>query len=214
MYKILDIHTHHTAPQPEALICVFTDSFRPVEGQLYSMGIHPWDTTDDIPESLWEAFEKACADPRVKAIGECGIDLFKGGPLYKQMLVMKRQVEISERIGKPLIIHDVRAHDVIIGMRKDLKPSCKWMIHGFRGKPAVADMFIRAGFMLSFGAKFNRDTVASVPEDSILAETDGSDMSITEVIASLSAVRGEDLSDIIAGNSNRFLGLTQAGTTN
>lgn len=205
MHRILDIHTHRTAPQFEAVVNVSPENFHPLEGQYYSLGIHPWATTEEITQPLWEALEKAAAHPAVVAIGECGVDLLKGGPLYRQMLVMKRQAELAEKLRKPLIIHDVHAHDVIIGMKKDFHPRQKWMIHGFRGKQTVAEMFLRAGFMLSFAPKFNPAALLAVPEDALLAETDDSGATIAAVIASLSAVRGKDLTDVIARNSNVFL---------
>lgn len=204
---IIDIHTHHPAPQPEALVCATPDNFSPIEGQLYSVGIHPWDTGNTIPEDTWLKFEEACRHPQVVAIGECGIDLAKGGPLFRQMQVMKRQIELSEEIGKPLVIHNVRAQDIIIGIKKDLKPVQNWMVHGFRGKPTVAKMLTDAGIWLSFNDRHNDSTVLQVPEDLILAETDESDTPIADIIAALSSLRGHDLTEVVINNTARFLSL-------
>ena len=54
MYTILDIHTHHPAPQPNAVVCVSPDDFNPIENQLYSVGIHPWKTADALSDDIWE----------------------------------------------------------------------------------------------------------------------------------------------------------------
>ena len=205
--KILDIHTHRHAPQPDAVVCVSPENFNPIDNQLYSVGIHPWLTAEGIPDELWDALEEAAKHPQVVAIGECGIDLVKGGPLYKQMLVMKRQVELSERIGKPLIIHCVHAHDIVIGLKKDLKPTQKWLVHGFRGKPTVAAMFCKAGIALSFGDKYNDSSVKDVPEGMLFAETDESEVSIEEIITRLSVLAGRDLTPEIARDSALFLGM-------
>lgn len=207
MQTILDIHTHHPAPQPEAVVSVSPDDFNPIDGQLYSVGIHPWLTSDAIPDDLWEKLEMAARHPQVVAIGECGIDLMKGGPLYKQMLVMKRQIELSEEVGKPLIIHCVHAHDIVIGLKKDLKPSENWLIHGFRGKPTIARMFLDAGIRLSFGATFNDKSVAVVPSGMLFAETDESEMTIEEIITRLSNLSGRDVKKEIERDSLRFLKL-------
>lgn len=205
MNRITDIHTHHAAPQPEAVVCSSPELFAPVEGQLYSIGIHPWDIPQDISKVDWEKFLALCSHPQVCAIGECGIDKAKGGPLFLQMQVLKQQIEISERLKKPLVIHDVKAHDIIIGMKKEFRPSQKWVVHGFNGKPSVAKMLIDAGIWLSFGPRFNPDSVKSVPEMMMLAETDDSDATIRDVISSLSVIRGTDISDTIALNASRFL---------
>lgn len=205
MQTILDIHTHHPAPRPEAIVCVEPQDFSPLENQFYSVGIHPWSTTAEIGEEMWSKFEEVCRHPQVCAIGECGIDLLKGGPLFRQMLVMKRQAEISEKLGKPLVIHCVRAHDIIIGMKKDLMPSVNWLVHGFRGKPTVAKMLTDAGIWLSFNDRFNPAVIEGMSLEFMLAETDETDKPIEEIIASLSSLRGFDLTETIATNSARFL---------
>ncbi len=203
---ILDIHTHHPAPQPEAVIAVRPNMFDPIPGQLYSVGIHPWGTLDDIPPEMWTALEEATRHPQVVAVGECGIDLIKGGPLFRQMQILKRQAILAEEIRKPLVLHNVHGQEVIIGMKKDLKPEMNWLIHGFRGKPTVADMLVKAGLWISFGQNFNHSSLPEVPSDRILAETDEAECSIHEVIASLSVLAGTDLTETIARNSSLFLG--------
>lgn len=212
--ETLDIHTHHPAPQPEGIVALrlSVDREMPIllKTQLYSTGVHPWDTTCEIPEKEWKELERLAADSGVVAIGECGVDLTpKGGPLFRQLQVFKRQVEISERLGKPMVIHDVKAHDIIAGARRDMKPAQNWAIHGFRRKPEVAQMLLRAGCYLSFGPEFNPETLFSTPEDRILAETDESDIDIHEVIARLSNAYGKDLTQVIAANTRRFLGLDE-----
>lgn len=203
---ILDIHTHHSAPQPEGVIATRPDEFNPVSGQLYSVGIHPWDTLDDIPAEMWDRLEEAARHPQVVAIGECGIDLIKGGPLFRQMQILKRQAILAEEIRKPLVLHNVHGQEVIIGMKKDLNPEMNWLIHGFRGKPTVAAMFAKAGLWLSFGQRFNDRALPEVPADRLLAETDEADCRIEDVISSLSSFAGRDLTATIAENSARFLG--------
>ncbi|MCH5239656.1 MAG: TatD family hydrolase [Muribaculaceae bacterium] len=207
MTRCLDIHTHHAAPQPEGVISVEFDQFNPIAGQLYSVGIHPWVSYRDFTSEAWEEFRKLAMHPQVVAIGECGIDKLKGGFLFNQLLIMKRQIEVSEELGKPLIIHDVKAHDVITGLRRDMEPRQKWAVHGFRYKPTVAKMLIDTGIYLSYGSEFNPESLKITPREMILAETDESPLSIEEIISKLSSVIGEDLTDQIAENSARFLSL-------
>ena len=187
MTLCLDIHTHHPALQPFGVVSCSSEGFDPLEGQLYSIGIHPWKTETLPTKEEWSEFERIAQLPCVVAIGECGIDKLKGGALFKQLIVMQRQIEISEKLGKPLIIHDVKAHDVIVGLKRDLKPVQKWLVHGFRAKPSVAKMLTDAGIFLSFGEKFNRESLMVTPEKMLLAETDESPLSIKDIILNLSS---------------------------
>lgn len=206
---LLDIHTHHPYPQPEALISLrlqpSTEEIPAIEGdQLYSIGIHPWDLEKEYSSDIWERLEEIGSMPNIRAIGECGIDTKIAVPMFKQLNVFRRHVEISERLGKPLIIHDVKADDIICGLRRDLKPTQPWAIHGYRGKPGGAAQLLKAGCYLSFGKEYNPETLRSVPADRLLAETDEADPDIREIIKRLSDTRNEDLTDTIKANSEIF----------
>ena len=205
MIQCLDIHTHHPAPQPMAVISASIDNFNPIDGQLYSIGIHPWDTDKQVSIQMWQKLEELAQLPCVVAIGETGIDKLKGAPLYRQLYILNRHIQISEKLKKPLIIHDVRAHDVIVGLRREMSLSQKWAIHGFRYKPTVAKMMTDAGIFLSFGETFNPDSLISAPVSLILAETDDSSLSIQEIISNLSSAYGQDITPLIAKNTSNFL---------
>lgn len=207
MTQCLDIHTHHLAPQPFGVVCASISDFHQISGQLYSIGIHPWNTIANPSSEKWEMFETLAKLPCVVAIGECGIDKLRGGSLFQQILIMKRQIDISEKLNKPLVIHDVKAHDIIAAYRKKSKTTQNWVIHGFRAKPSVAKMLTDLGIYLSFGEKFNPDSLKSAPKDKILAETDESPLPIKSIISKLSEVRGEDLTEVIAENTARFLNI-------
>lgn len=175
--------------------------------QLYSAGIHPWDTTADIPESVWKDLEALLQRPEIVAVGECGVDLAgKGGMMFRQLQVMRRQIDLSEKLQKPMIVHCVKAEDVICGLRRDLKPTQPWIIHGFRRKPQSAAQLLRAGCWLSYGPSFNAESLIDTPLDRILAETDENPIAIDDVIIDLSRARGADLREQIAMNSAAVLG--------
>lgn len=210
---LLDCHTHHPAPQPEGIICLSPAEYATLEtegkllpGQNYSVGIHPWKTMESPSPEEWDILGRSAEADNVVAIGEAGIDTLKGGPMFRQLEVLRRQIEISERALKPLIIHDVKAHDVLVGLRRDLNPEQPWVIHGFRGKPSVAQMLLNAGMYLSFGEKFNPEslTLSLTQEGRTLAETDESPLSIREIISPLSDSAGRDLTNEIAANTNNL----------
>lgn len=205
---ILDIHSHRSAPYPEGVVSLDFLDAPLLEGQLYSAGIHPWDTKEMPSEELFSNLEVLAADPRVVAIGECGVDLQKGGPMFRQLQVLKRQIDLSERLEKPLVLHCVKGADIIMGLKRDLQPRQQWVVHGFRGKPELAAQLVAKGIMLSFGEKFNPATVKTMPGDMLLAETDESELPIEEVISHLSEAAGMDLMPVVAANAARVLGIT------
>lgn len=198
---ILDIHTHRPAPYPDGVVSLRNFDVNPVEGQLYSAGIHPWDTVDVPGDDTFARLEKLAREKQVVMIGECGVDPAKGAPLFRQLQILKRQIDLSERLNKPLLLHCVKSADIIMGLKRDLNPRQPWIIHGFRGKPEQARQLTGKGIYLSFGEKFNPATVISMPDDRILAETDESLLSITEIIEALSRAAGRDLSSAIAANT-------------
>ncbi|MDE7403251.1 MAG: TatD family hydrolase [Muribaculaceae bacterium] len=191
--KILDIHTHHPAPQPCGVVSLRLKSDETPElmpGQCYSIGIHPWDTTAEPQLQLWHNLEKIAANPQVVAIGESGLDLTpRGGLLFRQIQIFKRHIEISEQLSKPLVIHAVKADEVLLGLHKELKPKQPWIIHGFRRKPTVATQLLRSGFYLSIGPEFNPESVKMIPAERIFAETDDSPLSIDAIIEKIASVR-------------------------
>lgn len=206
---ILDLHTHRSAPYDEGIISVTPDAdFTPVPGQLYSVGLHPWESASADADTILDCVRRLASSPWVVAIGECGIDPGKGAPMYRQLLLFKRQVEISEAVGKPMILHAVKAADIILGVRRDLAATRSWVIHGFRSKPAVAQMYLRAGLWLGYGERFNADALRSTPLDRILTETDDSTLPIADILAAQAEALGipaAEYTRIIAANTESVL---------
>jgi len=208
---ILDIHTHHAAPQPSGVVDIAfmaNPDFAPLDGQLYSAGIHPWDTVRSIDEKDWLRLATLLERPDFAAVGEAGVDLSgRAGMMYVQLQTFRRQIDLSEKLHKPLIVHCVKAEDVICGLIRDLKPTQPWIIHGFRKKPEVASQLLRAGCFISLGQHFNIDTLKAIPDDRLLAETDESPMTIRQVITAMNHVAERDLTPLIAANTAAVLDL-------
>lgn len=135
---------------------------------LYSVGWHPW-----WPQPDMQWISNLADNPQIVLIGECGIDKMKGiGDINSQITLTRLHAEISERVGKPLLLHIVGAWSEIIALRKELRPVQPWIIHGFRGKPQLANQLIAAGFHISLGRKFNPQTLAAIPPSRLLRESD------------------------------------------
>ena len=130
--------------------------------------------------------------------------------MFRQLQVLRRQIEISEEVEKPLILHCVKGADIILGLKRDLNPRQTWVIHGFRGKTELARQLTDKGIMLSFGEKFNPDTVMAMPGDMILAETDESILTIEEIIGALSRAANRDVLAEVTANAASLLARGEA----
>ncbi len=179
--SFFDFHTHDLSAPPgrsivslplETLLCAADFSPRP--GVLYSAGIHPWWTCDDA-EPLFQGLECLVERGAVVAVGECGLDRLRGAALGVQQEIFGRQIALAERYALPVTVHCVRAFDVLLGMHKRLRPSTRWTVHGFRGRPALARQLLAAGLDLSFGSRYHPDSFALTPPSRRHLETDGAD---------------------------------------
>ena len=208
--RIVDIHTHVFPEEPgSALVCIGCGPIpegAQEEGNWFSAGLHPWDVTEGFDNQL-DALEKVLANPRVLAVGECGFDTLKR-PLHElQEQAFVRQVQLSEQFLKPMILHVVRDFDSVIRLRKQLKPTQSWLIHGFRGGPEQMEQLFANGILVSFGLKHNPESLRQVPSDRLFLETDGN-AEIADVIQASALVRNQ-LTDaierIILRNNNILL---------
>jgi TatD DNase family protein len=186
MPQILNIHTHH--PAADGVQNAFPRQFHPRQGQVYSVGIHPWYAAEATAVD-WQLLQEAARHPQVRLIGECGLDRLSQAPWSVQMAAFERQIALSEAVGKPLLIHCVRAYSEVIGLKHRLRPRQPWIIHGFRGKAALARQLVAEGFYLSFGVRFQPEAVRAVPWDRLYCETDEAEVDIREVIAAVQNIK-------------------------
>lgn len=205
--EIRDIHTHLLPQDPgTALVCIGNGPLPADQGHWFSVGLHPWDVTGD-DEKILQSIGEMAQNPQVLAIGECGFDTLKGPAHDLQEQAFIRQVDISERLHKPMILHVVRDFDSVIRLRKQLKPTQSWLIHGFRGGPQQADQLHTHGIQVSLGLKANPQTLQQIPSDRLFLETDGL-CPITHVIQTAATARNQSVVTVenqIINNSNVFL---------
>ena len=175
---ITDFHTHNLQAQ-HAIINVpqewiLTPSlFLPCEGAYYSVGIHPWWTAEaDAVRRMLDNLPALLEHPQVVALGECGLDALQGAPLDEQERIFTNQIAFAEAYHLPVTLHIVRAFDRLLRLKKQLRPTTQWTVHGFRGKPALAQQLLRAGIDLSFGVKYNDESWRITPPNRRRRETD------------------------------------------
>jgi len=189
----VDIHTHNSSKSenPAILNLAFSEAenvFSSNEQGLFSVGIHPWNADDKVTESL-QNIEKWIADERFVAIGECGLDKNSKVSIEKQVTVFEQQISLSEKHKKPMIIHCVSCYNELFEIKKRINPHQLWIIHGLRAKPELVKQALKAGFGLSFGEFFNKESVRITPVDRLFIETDESSILITELYYQIATLK-------------------------
>ncbi len=171
---ISDLHSH--IPSPDAVLSIdLSDKSDPTqipsEARLFTCGLHPWNA-DRFTPSLLERLRRMLTRPDCLGLGEAGLDALRGPSLDRQMPVFEFQARLAEELQLPMIIHCVRAHEPLIALYRRLRPRRPWIIHGFRGKSAVACRILDAGMSISLGPRFNPETARLIPLDRLFIETD------------------------------------------
>ena len=177
LHKFKDIHSHDTslALRGDTVVSVSPGHAILPDGN-YSVGIHPWDTETPVTLSQLKNLVATARLPQVVAIGECGFDRLRGADTSRQAALFDFHARLARRLGKPLIIHAVRADDLLLAAARRLRPEPgTWIIHGFRGKPAAARQLLDAGFSLSLGKHFNPLSRQIIPDDRLYFESDAPD---------------------------------------
>jgi len=178
--ELLDIHTHRLDDKNrQSIINCSPVEFFPQQGCYYSVGIHPWNVTSSLNQE-WEALKRAAIHPQVLAIGEAGLDNLTSASFSLQKEIFRAQITLAEKVNKPLIIHSVRTSNEILELKKEYSPRNPWIIHGFRGKKAIARKFLEQGIYLSFGEKYQIEALQVVPLNCLFIETDES---LVEILA-------------------------------
>jgi len=213
----IDIHTHEAVPaggifSVDVLMAHEERTPSNLKGILYTYGIHPWHLNENNHDNLLALVRERSSDARIIAIGEAGFDRIKGPSMDLQRRTFEEQVEISEELGKPLVVHCVRAWDELLGEHKKIRPIMPWMVHGFRGKADLAKQLISKGMYISFWFDFiikpeSSELVRSLPVERIFLETDGADVDIRDIYNKVSIDIGisvEKLKELLQINFVNF----------
>ena len=205
MLTFPDIHTHHAAPLSGfSIVSSSPEHFVPQERHHYSVGFHPWALSAEYPsETDWKHLSRLVCLPQVLAVGEAGLDKLAAVPLPLQETVFERQARLADEMGKPLVIHLVKAVDELLRLRKSLSPHVPWVIHGFRGKAQLVQTLLRHGFYLSLGEHFHEAALMAIPLSRLFLETDESSLPIADIYARVARIRRiplEDLSEAVCAN--------------
>ena len=210
------------------------------DGQvLAAVALHPNEApvVEDL-EADWAIIESLAQQPRVRAIGETGLDYFRTPPELRgrQQESFKWHIELAKRTKKALVIHDRDSHDDVLSVLAEVGAPEKTVFHCFSGDVEMAKKCIERGYVLSFAGTVTfknapqlREALAITPIDQILVETDApflapmphrgalnSPAQIATIVRAMATERNADLAEFataLSRNAERIFGSFAAGST-
>ena len=202
---------------------------------LAAVALHPNEApvVDDLEKDL-AIIDSLASHPRVRAIGETGLDFFRTENALqdKQKYSFKRHIEIAKRHNKALVIHDRDAHRAVLDTLDEVGAPEITIFHCYSGDAEMARECIDKGYVLSFAGTVTfknapqlREAVKLVPHNQLLVETDSPFLApmphrgslntpaqIPNIVRFIAAERGEDLVTLtaaISANADRIFGSFQ-----
>ena len=221
-------------PEENERIHTFTKTHSGVFG---TAGIHPHNADDAREEDFRRIREILRENPRVVAVGECGLDydrMFSAKD--SQLDCLRRHMDLAEEVDKPMFLHERDASEDLMRLFEDRKELCRRsVVHCFTGDWDTLRRYISMGFMIGITgwicddrrAEALRDAVAALPNDRFMIETDApyltpknapglSRINIPENIryvakdlAYYMSVPQEELEKYARQNTRRFFGLPE-----
>jgi TatD DNase family protein len=199
---------------------------------LAAVALHPNEApvVDDLEKDL-KVIEELASHPRVRAIGETGLDFFRTAEdlQEKQKYSFRRHIKIAKDHNKALVIHDRDAHRAVLDLLIEEGAPSNTIFHCYSGDAAMAKECISNKYVLSFAGTVTfknapelREAVALVPIELLLVETDSPFLApmpnrgalntpaqIPNTLRAIADVRGESadyLAAAISENAERIFG--------
>lgn len=160
------------------------------QGVFASVGLHPTDNGNEDFDMA--AYRKLFENPKVVAVGECGLDYYRNPQSKKSNLKSKnykekqienftKQIDLALELNKPLMIHCRDAYADLLAILRSYSATrgsrLRGNMHFFAGSWKEAEKFLDLGFTLSFTgvitfAQNYDEVIKNAPIDMIMAETD------------------------------------------
>jgi TatD DNase family protein len=199
---------------------------------LAAVALHPNEApvVEDLAGDM-AIIERLAHMPRVRAIGETGLDYFRTPPELRgvQQESFKWHIELAKKTNKALVIHDRDSHDDVLSVLLEVGAPEKTVFHCFSGDVEMAKTCIERGYILSFAGTMTfknapalREAVKLVPHDQLLVETESPFLAptphrgmqntpaqIPTIVRAMAAERGEDLAELcnaLSTNTERVFG--------
>ena len=219
--QYIDIHTHRKQEVDFIqIINLDLEQPCPVQGY-YSYGIHPWalDNADFQLEEAFSLLKERLQSPNVLALGEAGLDKMHKDSYEQQIAVFERQIDLSEALQKPMILHDVKSHNEILALRKKHMAKQPWILHGFNGTEQDIRQLTRQGLYLSVGESLLHSerkiakSLKNIPLNLLFLETDMAEIGIESVYNAASKLLELDINTLRAQIFTNFAALWNTGKT-
>lgn len=153
---------------------------------LAAVALHPneaplYESEDALSAAIAE-IESLAAQPRVRAIGETGLDFFRtegDDSLRLQRMSFEEHIRIAKQQGIALMIHDREAHDEVLQTLDRVGAPERVVLHCYSGDLVFAKEVAKRGWYLSFAGNITikrnqhlRDALEWAPKELLLVETD------------------------------------------
>lgn len=144
-----------------------------------AVGSHP-DAADEVDEAVLEEYRALCKrNPKVKAIGEIGLDYhYEDIPRDIQLKAFRAQMELARELGLPVIVHERDAHEDGMAVVRDF-PEVTGVFHCYSGSAEMARQLVDRGWYIGFtgvltfkNARKAIEVASSIPLERIVLETD------------------------------------------
>ena len=144
-----------------------------------AVGSHP-DAADEVNEEVLQQYHALCLEnPKVKAIGEIGLDYhYEGIPRDVQKKAFRAQMALAQELGLPVIVHEREAHEDGMKIVEEF-PGVSGVFHCYSGSLEMAKWLIARGWYIGFGgvltfknARKALEVAGSIPIERIVLETD------------------------------------------
>nr|WP_218886366.1 TatD family hydrolase [Kineococcus aurantiacus] len=191
---------------------------------LGGVALHPNEVPDLVAAGEYEAAFAEIAElarhPRVRVVGETGLDYFRTGPdgVGVQQEAFRAHVQLAKDLGLALQIHDRDAHEDVLAVLREVGAPERTVFHCFSGDAAMARECADAGYYLSFAGTVTfknaeplREALRAVPRDRVMVETDAPYLTPTPhrgrpnagylvplTVRSMAATLGADLDELCA----------------
>lgn len=192
-----------------------------------AVGIHP-EHADELTEETLKELEELAKNPKVKAIGEIGLDYYWDENPSKdvQKEAFRKQMKLAEKLELPVVIHDREAHQDTLEIIKEF-PKVIGVVHCFSGSVEFAKECVKLGYYIGItgvvtfkNARKLIEVCENISLDRLLVETDCPYMApvpfrgkrnqssyieyMVEKLSEIKEIKAEDLNRVLLNNTERL----------